>query len=60
MFHNKPTDLRIGITNPAVMRIGNRGRNSKGVTYFACDIIQTHDTIFWATVFQKIVSHTFF
>ena len=47
-FRNKSTDLRMGITNPAVMRIEKTGgRNSQSVTYFARDIIQACDTIFW-------------
>ena len=28
---NKPTELRIGITNPAVMRVERGGRNSRFV-----------------------------
>ena len=36
---NTPTELHIGKTNLAVMRLGNSDRFRQGVTYFVGDII---------------------
>ena len=37
-FHT-PTELYIGITNPAVMCLGTGGKFQQGLTYFVRDII---------------------